>query len=80
MHLKREEKYFVSLLIWRQNHSKLSQNILLMGCIPINMIVIETSNSKKIPCPGSRYNKELKNNIDLISQVERMHFYKTCFK
>ena len=47
------KKYFVSLFIWRQNHSKLFQN----RCNPlIWWFITETINSKKIACPGSWYN------------------------
>ena len=73
----RKEKYFASLLIGRQNHSKLSQKQMPS----INIIIIYY------------WNKKLKNRLHvleadiitiekiyLMSLSEKMYFYRTCSK
>ena len=51
MPLTRDEKYFGSRLIWKQNHSKLSKYMQ-----PINMIMIyyRDKEFKKIANPGKK--------------------------
>ena len=74
----REEKYFTSLLIWRQNHSKLSQNI----CKPLiwKWFIIETRNSKKRLPVLEVDIITIKKNINLMSLVQRMYFLQDMFQ
>ena len=72
----KEEKYFVSLLIWRQN-----QNCLKMDAThKYDNGLLPRQETKKIACPGSRYIKNLKKHTDLMSLVQRMHFYRMFSK
>ena len=58
-------KYFASLLIWRQNHLKLSQ---------INMILRKETLKKDCM---SWVKKQT--NIELMSQAQRIHFLQDTF-
>ena len=75
----REEKLLcvTTYLIWRQNHSKLSQN----RCNPLIGLwfITETRNSKKTACPGSWYNTNKKKHWFGVSS-SKMHFYRTYSK
>ena len=50
----REEKYFASLLIWRQNPLKFSQN--KCNHLYDNDLLLRQETQKKVACPGSWYN------------------------
>ena len=74
----REENYFASQLLWRQNHSELSQN----RCSPIFMIMIYNWDKKlKKWLPILKADIiTIKKNIDLMSLAQRMHFLQEVFQ
>ena len=72
------KKYFVSLLIWRQNHSTVSEYLQ-----PINMIMIyywDKKLKKRLHILEVDIIIIKKNNIDLMSLAQRMHFLQDVFQ
>ena len=74
----KEKKYFGSLLLWRQNHWNRFQNRRNRSIWQWFMTARETQ--KKIACPRSWYKNNKKENADLMSQAQRIHFLQDLFQ